>query len=117
MPPIDFVRSSRFAKLARKLIVQVRRQNERECVKAGMFYILDRKEFVKNNKWVLQIVIGSTKTEDGAVARWSAWGLTEVVETYNHFSAKWRCQQRQRFFYPDEVIPVSEVVDGWYKDY
>ena len=62
-------------------------------------------------------MIGLTETDDGAVARWNAWGLTEIFETYNHISAKWNRQQRQRYWYPDQVIPVAEVVKGWYRDY
>ena len=52
-------------------------------------FILDWKEFVKNNKWVLQTVIGATDFSFMALAKWNAWELSVLVDEYSYVSAMW----------------------------
>ena len=116
MPPIDFVRSHRFAMLAQKPILRVGHNNDPEYVKVGMFYILDRKEFVKNDRWVFRTVLGLTQTDDRAIAMWTAMEAY-IVTSYCYRAAEWNRQQRQMFFYPEKVIPKDKVLKWKFWDY
>ena len=122
--------SDRFAVSGSKPIVALTQDGQ--TIGCGLFYILDRKEFVLNDRWMLRAVLGTAGQEIDELAKLTAWDLSNLVDAYSHMAGRWTRQQEGNyllfseddddqecgvFHYPGDELARDEVVEGWYSAY
>ena len=91
MLPTWVVWSDQFAVLGNKPIVALTQDGQ--TIRCGLFYILDRKEFVLNDRWLLRAVLGTAGQEIDELAKLTAWDLSDLVDAYSHMAGRWTRQQ------------------------
>ena len=130
MPPTWVVWSDRFAVSGSKPIVALTQDGQ--TIGCGLFYILDRKAFVLNDRWMLRAVLGTAGQEIDELAKLTAWDLSDLVDAYSHMAGRWTRQQDGNcllfseddddqecgvFHYPGDELARDEVVEAWYSAY